>query len=118
MAFLPYESKAFTLDYPDAFGAFYSETSMGMKEMYDRIADQLATVCAMLGEYPAVRYRRYVCLCVCVCLPVCQCVRVCVWGGGVGCACVSSCQIVFKTYANCLSCLEAILELNFSSAEM
>ncbi len=57
MAFLPYESKVFTLDYPQAFGDLYDLTSLGKKAMYERIADQLATVCAMLGEYPAVRYR-------------------------------------------------------------
>ena len=57
LAFLPYESKAFTLDYQDGFHRFYSESSMGKVELVDRIADQLATVCAMLGEYPSVRYR-------------------------------------------------------------
>ena len=58
MAFLPYESKVFTLDYPQGFSDFYSQVSIGQSEMYQRIADQLATVCAMLGEYPAVRYRK------------------------------------------------------------
>lgn len=57
LAFLPYESKVFTLDYQDGFHRFYSESSMGKVELVDRIADQLATVCAMLGEYPSVRYR-------------------------------------------------------------
>lgn len=60
MAFLPYESKVFTLDYPQAFSDFYSQVSIGQGEMYQRIADQLATVCSMLGEYPAVRYRNEV----------------------------------------------------------
>jgi len=55
MAFLPYEANVFTLDYPQAFGDFYS--SQGKTVMCERIADQLVTVCAMLGEYPAVRYR-------------------------------------------------------------
>ena len=49
MAFLkPYNTQA--------FGDFYS--SQGKSVMCERIADQLVTVCAMLGEYPAVRYRR------------------------------------------------------------
>lgn len=61
MAFLPYESRVFTLDYPQACQDFYSQG--GKSGMSDRIADQLATICAMLGEYPAVRYRR--------CQPVC-----------------------------------------------
>jgi len=58
MAFLPYESRVFTLDYPEAFQDFYSVGSVGKGHMAERIAEQLATVCAMLGEYPAVRYRR------------------------------------------------------------
>ena len=73
MAFLPYESKVFTLDYPQAFSEFYTHGSVGKHELAERIADQVATVCAMLGEYPAVRYR--------------GCVSVCVCGGG-GCMCV------------------------------
>ena len=58
MAFLPYESRVFTLDYPEAFQDFYAVGSVGKGSMVERIAEQLATVCAMLGEYPAVRYRR------------------------------------------------------------
>lgn len=58
MAFLPYESRVFTLDYPQACQDFYAQVSEGKSGMADRIADQLATICAMLGEYPAVRYRR------------------------------------------------------------
>ena len=56
MAFLPYESKVFTLDFPECFELLYTKdrSQVGIVE---RIADQLATVCAMLGEYPAVRYR-------------------------------------------------------------
>ena len=59
MAFLPYESRVFTLDYRDACQDFYAQMSGGKSGMADRIADQLATICAMLGEYPAIRYRRY-----------------------------------------------------------
>ena len=55
MAFLPYEERVFTLDYSHALEDFYSGPKSGMA---DRIADQLATICAMLGEYPAVRYKR------------------------------------------------------------
>ena len=57
MAFLPYESKVFTLDFPECFDLLYSQGSRSQLGMVERIADQLATVCAMLGEYPAVRYR-------------------------------------------------------------
>lgn len=60
MAFLPYESNVFTLDYPLACQDFYARGSEGRGGMAERIADQLATICAMLGEYPAVRYRRWV----------------------------------------------------------
>lgn len=50
----------FTLDYPQACQDFYAQLSEGKSGMAERIADQLATICAMLGEYPAVRYRRWV----------------------------------------------------------
>ena len=57
MAFLPYESNVFTLDNPQAFDRFYSPTSQGKSELVEKIAEQLSTVCAMLGEFPAIRYR-------------------------------------------------------------
>ncbi|CAI8007026.1 Syntaxin-binding protein 1 [Geodia barretti] len=57
MAFLPYESKVFTLDYTDIFEDFYSRDRVSAGHVCERIADQLATVCAMMGEYPSVRYR-------------------------------------------------------------
>jgi syntaxin-binding protein 1 len=55
LAFLPYESKAFTLDYPEAFEEYFCQISMRRDDLLDVIADQLSTVCAMLGEYPAIR---------------------------------------------------------------
>ena len=58
MAFLPYESKVFTLDYTGIFEDFYSRDRVSAGHVCERIADQLATVCAMMGEYPSVRYRR------------------------------------------------------------
>lgn len=61
MAFLPYESLVFTLDYRNALQDFYAQMSGGKSGLTESIADQLATICAMLGEYPAVRYRRYNC---------------------------------------------------------
>ena len=58
MAFLPYESKVFTLDFPECFELLYTkESPRNQLSMVEKIADQLATVCAMLGEYPAVRFR-------------------------------------------------------------
>lgn len=59
MAFLPYESKVFTLDYPDVIEDFYSRDRVNTEHMSERIADQLATVCSMMGEYPCVRYRTW-----------------------------------------------------------
>ena len=53
MAFLPLEAQLYSLDARGAFGAVLAG---GTAEL-ERLAEQLATLCATLGEYPAVRYR-------------------------------------------------------------
>ncbi|CAI8048958.1 Syntaxin-binding protein 1 [Geodia barretti] len=60
IGFLPKESRVFTLNFPDSFRLFFSPGSAGKGEMKTRIADQLATLCAFLGEFPTIRCNKAV----------------------------------------------------------
>ncbi|VDK39529.1 unnamed protein product, partial [Anisakis simplex] len=46
------------MDSPDTFFLYYNAQKQGgLTTNLERIAEQIATVCATLGEYPSLRYR-------------------------------------------------------------
>ncbi len=50
--------KVFTLDSPDTFFIAYNPSQSHFRVPHlDVIAEQIATLCATLGEYPTIRYR-------------------------------------------------------------
>merc|ERR1712183_1037652 len=54
ISFTPYESKVYSLELQPNMSLAYSPDRSGI---LDRMAEQLATLCCTLGEFPSIRYR-------------------------------------------------------------
>ena len=53
-----FSQKVYSLDKPTAFQTFYNpELANERAYELERMAEQLATLCSTLGEYPSIRYR-------------------------------------------------------------
>ena len=60
ISFIPCEKLVYSLDTPDAFQFFYNPLilmSAERRASLQKMADQVATLCSTLGEYPTIRYR-------------------------------------------------------------
>ena len=56
--FVCFFQKVFTLDSPDTFFIAYNPIPPPQRSAHlEVIAEQIATLCATLGEYPTIRYR-------------------------------------------------------------
>ncbi|GMT32546.1 hypothetical protein PFISCL1PPCAC_23843 [Pristionchus fissidentatus] len=58
MSYIPYENQVYTLDSPDTFFLYNKAAKTDdVNSDLERTAEQIATLCATLGEYPALRFR-------------------------------------------------------------
>merc|ERR1712088_1057861 len=58
MSFLPFERQVYSLDKDLAFSMYYDPNKASSRSFeMERMAEQLATLCSTLGEYPSIRYR-------------------------------------------------------------
>ncbi|XP_059094839.1 protein ROP-like isoform X2 [Tigriopus californicus] len=58
MAFIPIESQVFSLDRREAFNLLYNPNKGNLRSQeLEKMAEQIATLCSTLGEYPSIRYR-------------------------------------------------------------
>eukprot|EP00096_Caligus_rogercresseyi_P012250 TRINITY_DN506_c2_g2_i2.p1 TRINITY_DN506_c2_g2~~TRINITY_DN506_c2_g2_i2.p1 ORF type:complete len:543 (+),score=130.46 TRINITY_DN506_c2_g2_i2:252-1880(+) len=58
LSFIPLECQVFSLDKPNAFQYYYNPAKAADRSLeMEKMAEQIATLCSTLGEYPSIRYR-------------------------------------------------------------